>query len=379
MLVCVSANVDAKPSIVSTGSEILDGITPISTTLKVLDKYETTVVIEADQDTLKQIAIRAHDQGKCGGYFIHDTLTQARQSIARSRKATAPGVYRVGDLKLVKTLVPKVKEKNIQDFIRTLSAFKNRYYKSETGVAAAKAIAAEWRKYGPTELYNHKSWKQPSVVTTILGSKYPDEVIIVGGHLDSISGWFGGDTRAPGADDNASGISTITEVLRVLSEAKYKPLRTIKFMGYAAEEVGLRGSSEIAKDFKARGINVVGAMQLDMTNFKGSDKTIHLVRDYTNKSQTDFLGLLIDKYVGVSWADTKCGYACSDHASWHREGYPTVSPFEAGKGDMNRKIHTKGDTIEVSGGDASHAVNFAKLGIAYLLELDSQSSNIVSK
>jgi len=379
MLIFTTA-VSASPSIISTGSDILDRITPISTTVKVLDKYETTVVIEADQDTLKKIAIHAHEQGKCGGYFIHKTLTEARQSIAKSRKATPSRLYRVGDLTLVKNLVPKVQEKNIQSFIRTLSNFRNRYYKSDTGVAAAKAIAAEWSKYGPTELYSHTRWKQPSVITTITGSKYPDEVIIIGGHLDSISGFFGGSSaRAPGADDNASGISTITEVLRILSEAEYKPLRTIKFMGYAAEEVGLRGSSEIAKDFKARGVKVIGVMQFDMTNYKGSDKTIYLIRDYTNKSQTDFLAKLIDTYVKVPYADTKCGYACSDHASWHREGYPTVFPFEAGKNGMNKKIHTKNDTIKISGGNAKHAVSFAKLGLAYILELDLQKSNITRK
>ena len=40
------------------------------------------------------------------------------------------------------------------------------------------------------------------------------------------------------------------------------------------------------------------------------------------------------------------------------------------KNDMNRAIHTSRDTIELSRGSASHAVNFAKLGLAYLIELD---------
>jgi len=112
-------------------------------------------------------------------------------------------------------------------------------------------------------------------------------------------------------------------------------------------------------------------MQLDMTNYKGSDESIHLVSDYTDKAQTEFLERLIKKYLKVSYAKTKCGYACSDHASWTKAGYPAVFPFEAAKNDANRYIHTKNDTIENSGGNAKHSVLFAKLALAYLVELDS--------
>ena len=68
-----------------------------------------------------------------------------------------------------------------------------------------------------------------------------NEVIVIGGHIDSISLARASGT-APGADDDASGIATITEVARVLLQADYRPARTLVFMGYAAEEVGLRGS-----------------------------------------------------------------------------------------------------------------------------------------
>ena len=42
---------------------------------------------------------------------------------------------------------------------------------------------------------------------------------------------------------------------------------------------------------------------------------------------------------------------------------------------MNGKIHTTKDTISISGGTALHAVNFAKLGLAYLVEMDQQKIN----
>src|SRR5204863_2474512 len=117
-----------------------------------------------------------------------------------------------------------------------------------------------------------------------------DEVVVLGGHLDSINARGGNRTaRAPGADDDASGIATLTETLRVLLASNYRPERTIEFMAYAAEEVGLRGSQDIARAYQRDGVRVVGALQLDMTNFQGSDRDIWLMKDFTNAAQNDFV------------------------------------------------------------------------------------------
>src|SRR5690606_17307838 len=105
------------------------------------------------------------------------------------------------------------------------------------------------------------------------------------------------------------------------------------------------------------------------TNFKGSDKAIYLINDNTSENLSKYLGTLIDRYVNVSWGYTACGYACSDHASWHNEGIPAAFPFEANFSEYNRRIHTANDKLDVSGGHAKHAVNFAKLGIAFVFDL----------
>ena len=123
----------------------------------------------------------------------------------------------------------------------------------------------------------------------------------------------------------------------------YRSKKTIKFMAYAAEEIGLVGSREIATQFKKDGVNVVGVMQLDMTNFKGSDEDIVLMDDYTNRAQNTFIKSIIDTYVKVKWGTDHCGYACSDHASWTNAGFPASMPFESKVRDMNRKIHSKND------------------------------------
>ena len=53
--------------------------------------------------------------------------------------------------------------------------------------------------------------------------------------------------REKGADDDGSGCANFMEVLRVLMNSGYQPRRTLEFIGWAAEEVGLRGANEIAQ------------------------------------------------------------------------------------------------------------------------------------
>jgi bacterial leucyl aminopeptidase len=341
-------------------------------------------IIEIDEDDVNALSHEMHEHfNRCGGFIFHDSLEAAQKELnnIENKSFAVKSIfadYSINQSDIVRPLVASVSANNIKGIIDKLSTFKNRYYKSQSGVDSQKFVKETWegivsgRSDAKVEYFNHRSWKQPSVILTITGSKSPNEIIIIGGHADSIAGYFGGaHARAPGADDNASGISTITEVVRVLVNGNYQPEKTIKFMGYAAEEVGLRGSKEIAQSFKANGKNVVGVMQLDMTNFNGSDLDIVMMTDYTNASQNEFIGKVIDEYVsGVSWGYDKCGYACSDHASWTNAGYPASMPFEAKKRDMNRNIHTARDTISQSRNSASHAAKFARMAVAYAVELD---------
>lgn len=365
-------------NLVTTDIDVLGGIESMIT-MDIVAVGNGVAVINASNETMKEITEVTHEKfGRCGGFFYHDTVEEAMSSLNLSNvKSFAPTrSYSLTKPLLVEKAIALVEEKNISNYIKHLSSYKNRYYQSDTGVAAAVSIRDEWSKLladkagAKVELYNHSKWKQPSVIATIVGSKYPNEVIVVGGHLDSIAGWFDrGNARAPGADDNASGIASITETIRVLVKSGFIPERTIKFMGYAAEEVGLRGSAEIASDFKTKNINVIGALQLDMTNFRGSDKDIYIITDYTDKGQNEFLKKLTTTYVKVSFEEDKCGYACSDHASWHKNGFAASMPFESAKGGMNSNIHTSGDLIDVSSGNALHAVSFTKLATAYVIEL----------
>ncbi len=157
----------------------------------------------------------------------------------------------------------------------------------------------------------------------------------------------------------------------------YKPARTVKLMAYAAEEIGLRGSGAIAANHKSTGVNVVGVLQLDMINYRGSSYDIVMVSDYTNAAQNTFIRNLITKYLpGVTATSTTCGYGCSDHASWHNQGYPASIPFEALMGQDNPTIHTTSDTLAQTAGTATNSVKFTKLAAAYMAELAKGTTSV---
>ena len=88
-----------------------------------------------------------------------------------------------------------------------------------------------------TTLPDEKSY---NVVGEIKGSKYPNEVITVGGHLDS---W----DLAQGAHDDGTGCVQSMEALRLLRAAGFKPERTLRAVLFMNEENGARGGAEYAR------------------------------------------------------------------------------------------------------------------------------------
>lgn len=381
----LSANSFAAPKAqwLTVDNDVLAKIRPkLNKSVQTLFSAQGASVVKLSAEEVEKLSAVIHDElHRCGGFITHETFEEAQSALSFqgdmyfAKKAVFTD-YSIDQASLVAPLVAQVDEPSIRSMIEKLASFNTRFYKSETGVKSSEFIRDTWadlaknRNDVKVELVQHKNWPQASIVMTIQGSEKSEEIVIVGGHADSIAGMFGGAGRAPGADDNASGIATITEVIKVLMANDYKPKRTVQFMGYAAEEVGLLGSKDIAASYKAKGANVIGVMQLDMTLNKGSaDQDIVMMSDFTNGAQNEFLGKLIDEYVKVKWGYSRCGYGCSDHASWTANGYPASIPFESTMEDINHKIHTANDTLQNAGGDAKHAAKFAKLATAFVVEL----------
>jgi len=99
-----------------------------------------------------------------------------------------------------------------------------------------------------------------NVIGEITGSEYPDEIILVGGHLDS---WDVGD----GAHDDGAGCVQSMEVLRLFQLLDYKPKRTLRVVLFMNEENGLRGGRKYAEMAALKGETHIFALESDAGGF----------------------------------------------------------------------------------------------------------------
>lgn len=99
-----------------------------------------------------------------------------------------------------------------------------------------------------------------NVIGEITGSEFPDQIITIGGHLDS---W----DLAEGAHDDGAGIVHTIEILRAFKALGYKPKHTIRFVLFANEENGLRGGTKYADEAKLKGEKHIFALESDAGGF----------------------------------------------------------------------------------------------------------------
>ena len=99
-----------------------------------------------------------------------------------------------------------------------------------------------------------------NVIGELKGTEFPNEIITVGGHLDS---W----DNCEGAHDDGAGCVQTIEILRAFKAIGYQPKRTIRFVLFANEENGLRGGNKYAEEAKAKGEKHIFAMESDAGGF----------------------------------------------------------------------------------------------------------------
>ncbi|EIM88211.1 peptidase [Stereum hirsutum FP-91666 SS1] len=279
---------------------------------------------------------------------------------------------------VLKTLSTDGPIENLEKF----SSFRTRYYRSDTGRQSQQWLASKISKIteasAPESLQNlitqtefSHSWGQNSIIVRINGSAPVDEgIVIISAHQDSTNMWpF---LPAPGADDDGSGTVTILEAYRALITSDFRPVQHVEFHWYSAEEGGLLGSQAVAKDYEARSANVIAQSQFDMTAWvkRGTKEEVGIITDYVDSGLTDFNKKLVDSYLEIPYVETKCGYACSDHASWGKAGYPSSFTIESTFENSNKNIHSANDRIDVSDEFSfTHMLEFSKLAVAFAIEL----------
>lgn len=170
--------------------------------------------------------------------------------------------------------------------------------------------------------------------------KLKNEYIVVGAHYDHL-GMGGSDSgsRMPdtvavhnGADDNASGVAGVLELLRLVENAKQKPKRSIVWVLFTAEEMGLLGSKEFVKNPPIELDKIKAMINLDMIG-RMNDSTPRLSISGTGTGDV-FEHLLdsLSQYVPFKIKQNPDGNGPSDHASFYGKNIPVLF--------LNSGIHT---------------------------------------
>jgi Iap family predicted aminopeptidase len=162
-----------------------------------------------------------------------------------------------------------------------------------------------------------------------------DEVVIVGGHLDS---WDLGQ----GTIDNGTGAVTVMEIARILSSLETKPRRTVRFVLFMGEEVGLYGSRAYVKDHADEMDRIVFMMNLDMIGrptglrLGGVDAAVDEFREMAASLHELGVGPEVRNKAGMH----------SDHQPFLFEGVPTCSIRTHIREEQVKHYHTSGDTLD---------------------------------
>ena len=355
-------------------------------------------VAEPDLPLINQIV---HNKRRgFGDYVVHRSLEEANRFLARAQFGDQSIfiIPKINNQRVVMALHEFINSRRMLEFNQALvSSYRNRYYKSDYGYLASLWIKGIWTEIASlrdditVSSFHHSGYRQESITVTIEGSEkslsegyVEDDLVILGAHLDSINNDAENNiiSIAPGADDNASGLSILTEVLYVIAASGYRPKKTIQLMGFAAEEVGLWGSGQIASDYKKLGWKVEGMLNFDMVGYKGRGKDIYISTDFSNPNLANFLAKLISIYLpNVTYGNMRCNSACSDHVKWFSNDYPAVMATAIGAindpDTFNPNYHSAKD-LNV---DGEVMKKFALLAVTYAAELakgDITSTDLIN-
>ncbi len=168
-----------------------------------------------------------------------------------------------------------------------------------------------------------------------------NEFIVVGAHLDHCGMW---PQLTPGADDNASGSAAVLTIARALATSKYKPKRSVLFILFGGEEMGLLGSTYFVSNLpeKIKKINFV--FNMDMVG-EGPDVFILRLQNYPEMEKIIMetpRKLNLNCHITGNKVTVK-ERGGSDHAPFVEKRIPAVSVFSGGAKHMG--YHKADDTI----------------------------------
>ncbi len=288
----------------------------------------TEARIEAGMLTINEDAARAHV------YFLADDLLEGRRAGERGSRIAK----RYIESRIQETgLRPLLGDSYEQPF-EACGAQKLkrgiRFYVNADSIAKIKKSA-----YQSLSLSN---------VLAVLPGKKSDELVVVGAHLDHEGQYadMAGDGIYNGADDNASGVSAVLQIMKAFVASGEQPERTVVFAFWDGEEQGLLGSQYFTDHFDAMS-KVKGYLNFDMVGSGTDSKYLMYFFTAAHPKLGEWLKGDMDKYKFStfepdyrSWENPVGG---SDQQSFHLKGVPIVWYHTGGQPHYNQpsdEIHT---------------------------------------
>lgn len=183
-----------------------------------------------------------------------------------------------------------------------------------------------------------------NVIGYIKGRKNPDQFVVVGAHFDHLGfGGSGTGSRKPdtvavhnGADDNASGTALVMELARSLATSK--PDKSILFMAFTAEEMGLIGSKYFTAHSLVDKSKIVAMINMDMVGRLNEKNELMVGGTGTARETDSLLTVAAAKYPFHIKRDPQ-GTGPSDHSAFYVENIPVLY-FSSG---LHDQYHTPED------------------------------------
>lgn len=276
----------------------------------------------------------------------------------------------------VDSVIAFVSDTSIRNYIQAMQNFGTRYWNNANRDSVSRWVQAKYREAGYSDVrldsFQYSGTWQANVVATMPGTEDSTRELIVGGHHDSYNS--ANQNLAPGADDNASGASAALEMARVLKLVNYRPAYTMRFMGFAAEEAGLRGSASYAQRARTANRDIRCMQNYDMVANRSqapTDQSVYIVWYTTSEAYRDLHARMMQMYTPLVPVATTSYRSGSDSYSFWQQNYRSVFCIEK---NFSPYYHSQNDLIQYL--DMTYAANIVKSGLAMLLTLDQMPPTV---
>ncbi|MBQ7532950.1 MAG: M28 family peptidase [Bacteroidales bacterium] len=278
---------------------------------------------------------------------------------------------------VIREMMNQVNMDSLEATVQHLQDYQNRMWNSQNAFDASDWIAGRMAALGlevEQQPFYASTWTgsgqaAPNVIGIQRGTLYPDVYVVCGSHFDSFSyeAIYGSGT-CPGADDNATGVASVLESARIMTQYDFE--YSIIYCAYGCEEMGLYGSEAYAARCQQEGMEILGYFNNDMNGYLWGD-TIHIDCIYPNSVAPigDYymnVGSVYFPEMPVQHVDLT--YGDSDHTSFNNHGYMGIYPFE----DVDHEspyIHSTNDLIGPSVTSFEMSQRYCQMNIGCLAEL----------